>query len=419
MNHVRPLAAISDDELLRRLVDLLRQSRRVESDLVAHIAEVEWRRLYAREASPSMFVYCTQVLHLSESEAYARITVARASLEHPMLLDMLAEGRLHLTGVARLAPHLTLENRAQLLERATHKSRRQIEELIAEIAPRPDVAALMRRLPERKPILAPVVPVGTGGSAPPPPGLCPDRVEWGSLTLGPVADFASVAAGLEAPDASRQPAPAFQAPALVPIAQPRVSGPLASAAAQASGRAVLQPLGNARYKVQFTASAELHHKLERLRALMRSQVPDGDLAAIIDKAVSEKLERFESRRFARTSRPRKNLGESDTSPATRHIPAAVRRAVDDRDGSRCRYVDASGRRCSERDRLEYHHRHPFGMGGDHSPNNIRLMCRAHNALLAAHDYRREASAVWSPPRQPATALSMAGQGRVARNGAGP
>ena len=71
--------AISDDELLRRLTDLLRQSRRVEADLVAHIGEVDERRLYAREAAPSMFAYCTEVLHLSEAEAYLRIAVARAS----------------------------------------------------------------------------------------------------------------------------------------------------------------------------------------------------------------------------------------------------------------------------------------------------------------------------------------------------
>ena len=55
------LKSISDDELLRRLSELLRQSRRVESELVAHIGEVDERRLYACEASPSMFAYCTEV----------------------------------------------------------------------------------------------------------------------------------------------------------------------------------------------------------------------------------------------------------------------------------------------------------------------------------------------------------------------
>jgi hypothetical protein len=51
MERPRPLHGVPDDELLRRLADLLRQSRRTEADLVAHIAEVEVRRLYAREAS--------------------------------------------------------------------------------------------------------------------------------------------------------------------------------------------------------------------------------------------------------------------------------------------------------------------------------------------------------------------------------
>ena len=67
-----------------------------------------------------------------------------------MLLTMLADGRLHLTAIAKLAPHLTHENRDGLLERATHRSKRQIEEQIAEIAPRPDVPAMVRRLPGRR-----------------------------------------------------------------------------------------------------------------------------------------------------------------------------------------------------------------------------------------------------------------------------
>jgi hypothetical protein len=99
------------------------QSRRVEADVVAHIAEVDERRLYAREAFPSMFAYCMDVLHLSEAEAYLRIWTAHASRKHPMLLTMLADGRLHLTGIVRLAPHLTLENRDRLLERATYRSK--------------------------------------------------------------------------------------------------------------------------------------------------------------------------------------------------------------------------------------------------------------------------------------------------------
>ena len=90
------LSTLSDDELLRRLSELLQQSRYVESDLVAHIGEVDARRLYAEKASSSMFIYCTEVLHLSEHEAYLRITVARASRRHPVLLEMLSDGHVGL-----------------------------------------------------------------------------------------------------------------------------------------------------------------------------------------------------------------------------------------------------------------------------------------------------------------------------------
>ena len=125
---------------------------------------------------------------------------------------------------------------------------------------------------------------------------------------------------------------------------------------------------------------------------MRSSVPDGDLAAIIEAAVTEKLERLEARRFARTEAPRKALSGSQPSARTRQIPAAVKRAVYERDGGRCRYADEHGRRCTARDGLEFHHRRPFALGGDHSPENVSLLCRAHNGRLAEVDYGRVAMA---------------------------
>jgi hypothetical protein len=95
------LRAVSDDELLRRLGELVRQSRRVEADLVAHIGEVEERKLFARFAFSSMYAYCTEALHLTEAEAYRRITVARAARKDPALLELLRDGRLHGAGPSR------------------------------------------------------------------------------------------------------------------------------------------------------------------------------------------------------------------------------------------------------------------------------------------------------------------------------
>jgi hypothetical protein len=331
----RKLQSLSDDELLQRLAELLRRSRRVESELVAHIAEVDQRRLYAREASPSMFAYCTEVLNLSESEAYLRIAVARAPREHPMLLAMLSDGRWHLSGIAKLAPHLTVENRDRLLKRAAHKSKRQIEELIAELDPRTEAPAVIRKLPARR------------AESRPSAELRPDAVEAPTGEPGP--------------------------------------GRIQEASAPPPERHTVEPLAPARYKVQFTASADLHDKLGRLQDLMRASVPDGDLAKIIEAAVTEKLERFEAKRFAKTKAPRKGLEETKMVSSSRQIPAAVRRVVYARDKGQCTFVDTLGRRCRARDRLEFHHQRPFGKGGDHSPENIRLLCRAHEQLARKDD----------------------------------
>ena len=114
----------------------------------------------------------------------------------------------------------------------------------------------------------------------------------------------------------------------------------------------MKPLSPGRIEVKFTASAELRDKLERLQALMGSGAPGPDLAQVIDAAVTEKLERLEARRFGKTKAPRKGLAETDTSGSSRHIPAAVKRAVCERDGSQCGFVDEHGRRCTERNRPE-------------------------------------------------------------------
>jgi hypothetical protein len=366
MEYPGSLAAVADDELLDRLTQVVGGSRHTEADVILHVGEVDERKLYAQRACPSMFSYATTVLHLSEPEAYLRIAAARASRKHPVLLAMLAEGQLHLSGIALLARHLTTENRDAVLARARHRSKREIEELVAELSPKADVPARMRRLP---------------------------RTREKATAVLQSSPAQALARGEEE---RRWPAPAPPAPQLCPdeVATPVAPTPVP--------RSSIEPLALARYKVQFTASADLHEKLERLRALMRSQVPAGDLGAIIELAVTEKLERLEARRFGTAKRPRKGLGESDMSASSRHIPAAVRRYVAQRDGMQCRYVDERGRRCPERHRLEFHHRHPYAHGGDHRPEHIRLMCTTHNQLLADKDYGRTVMATRRRRRNPAS-----------------
>jgi hypothetical protein len=118
-------------------------------------------------------------------------------------------------------------------------------------------------------------------------------------------------------------------------------------------------------------------------------VPDGDLAKVVRLAVTRELKRLQAKRFAKTKNPRRRLAQTDTRAKSRYIPAAVRRFVEKRDGGRCTYRDTHGRRCTKRHDLEFHHWDPFGLGGDHNPEGIALMCKIHNALLAEQDYGKE------------------------------
>ena len=247
-----------------------------------------------------------------------------------MLLTMLADGRLHLTGIALLAPHLTRENRDR-----------------APGASHPPVQASDRGADRRDRAAA-----GRSGGGAEAPG---EKDASGTSELPRVTSRR----GSSEWNSVRTELPHRSSPAPVAPVSP----------------AVVQPLSPGRYKVQFTASAELHDKLERLRALMGGKYP---------KAIWPRSSSRRSPRSSNGSRPVASRGRMPPARASRRRTRRPPRATYPRPSggrcvsateTRCRYVDEQGRRCPERDRLEFHHRHPFGLGGDHSVENIRLMCQ--------------------------------------------
>jgi len=329
---------LSDDELVAEAKRLAHGEREATVRLITCLAELDARRLYLGAGFSSLFTYCTEVLRLSEHEAFHRITAARTARRFPVLLRMLTEGSLNLTTVRLLAPHLDEDNQEELRSAASGKSRRELEELLARRFPQPDVASSIRKLPGPRPTPAPSV-------MPSEPG----------------------------PAAARPPNPGESL-------SPLTSAPIPSS--QLRPRTLVTPIAPDRFQMTVAVGAETREKLLLARDLLRHTIPSGDMAAIIDRALTALLRDLVREKVAAIEHPRSSRGPAGPPSGSRHVPAAVKRAVWVRDLGRCAFVSERGRRCNERGFVEFHHVHPYAAGGPATPENIQLRCRAHNGYEA-------------------------------------
>jgi hypothetical protein len=451
MASVLDVVGMENDALLSEVERLVKADRALGATLLVHLGEVDARKLYLARGYSSMFVYCRSALGMSEAEAYLRMRAADVGRKFPLVLERFGSGDVHLSAIKLLAPHLTQDNHARLLDRVRGMTKREIEVLVAELAPKPDVPARMRKLPERavKPVAA---------------------IDFVAVRASTVASTIAVPPLAAASTNAMAPSSAASTTAMPPSAAALATedAPLASPALPAAeladrafalqplpARAVSTPLSPGRFKLELTLGQDAHDQLLQLQALSRHQNPSGDLTGIVERALRELLERTMKRRFAQTrasakplarSRdaresggdtqerdalgdtreeygPVRSAGEtapSDTShevrddmpalmmprderaeaemdadaerpasfPNSRYVPRKVLREVFARDGGQCAFVSPEGRRCSAREFLEVHHHEPFARGGKATVDNLRLSCRAHNQFLAELDYGR-------------------------------
>jgi 5-methylcytosine-specific restriction endonuclease McrA len=337
------ISKLSERELLDHFECLVACDRRTTAALLVAIAEIDERKLWASHACSSMFRFCMERFHMSEQVTAKRLWAARTARRFPVVLDLVARGELHLSAIHLLAKHLTTENHLRVLERARHKSSREVERLVAELAPRADVASRIRAMP------------GPRGA---------DAAGNGSAVAAPApASANSEVAGVANSPRSAQPATATK-----PIVA----------------------LSPRRYKIEITVDQATHDKLRSLQDLLGRSATGRDAAAIISRAIDVLLVRTLARRAGCTDRP-STMPAADTAAGqrgqrSRTIPAAVRREVWRRDSGRCCYVDGRGRRCRETGNIEFHHRVPLAMGGPPTSQNIELRCAAHNQYQADLDF---------------------------------
>jgi len=323
------LTSVPDDELVSHLEAICVEGHQRIARLLGHLIEVDVRRLHLKAACRSLFDFCLRRLGMSEGCAFRRINAARLVRRFPGLLARIERGEIHLSALVLLRDHLTKENVEELAAAVAGKSTREIEELLARRFPRPDVPSTLRRLPS-----ASAAPAGHG------------------------ANGANGANG--------------STPAASPWSPP-------TASARGGGdRARIEPLSEGRYKLQLTASTELRDKLERARDLMRHRNPSGDLAVVVERAVDALLEKLEKEILAKATRPERPVRAAKPGVVT----CAARRAVFERDGEQCSFVDGEGHRCPARGFLEVDHVESRALGGSGQASNLRILCRAHNRLHA-------------------------------------
>ena len=140
------LELLSDAELLTQTRHLVGRSNRVLAELLAHLAEVEARGIHRTRACSSLYTYCIYELRFSEDEAFRRVAAARLVRRFPVLLDAVAAGELHLTGLLLLGPHLTEMNLAGIIARAKHRTKRELMRLVRILDPLPAVPARIEPL---------------------------------------------------------------------------------------------------------------------------------------------------------------------------------------------------------------------------------------------------------------------------------
>jgi hypothetical protein len=275
------LARLPHPQLLHRFSDLVIRDRRCTAEMLAVIAEVDQRKLWATHACPSMFAFCVGHFHMSEAVTAKRICAALTARRFPVIFAMVTRGELHLSAIHQLAKHLTDDNHIALPNRAKHMSSRDIEQLVAEIAPKPDVPSRIRALPRRSECSIPNAIKVAAEREP--------RVSAEKEMATSCKRSAETARGqTNVPELS--------------VAAPTITSPAATEFRRSNKPVVA--LSPRRDKIQITVDQDTHDKLRILQDLLSHQYPHTDPAVIVSQALDRLLTATLKKKAAMTDRPR-------------------------------------------------------------------------------------------------------------------
>jgi hypothetical protein len=359
-------------QLRDALTTLLHREQAAMADFLVALADFDRRRGWESLGHASLFAFLTVELHLSRSAAFWRLSAARLLQRFPQIIEPLRDGRLCLSTTAELAKVLTSENLVETLPRYFRLSAREAAEVTAALLPR-----------EQPPIRTVVTT------------LWPDQ---GSMERAGAPEEMVVAATAGG---------AARTPGTVLTSEPTSVQP----ARGSSPREDVEPLTADLRRLHVTVSRAFLAKVEAARRGLSRSLPGATTEQVLEAALDQLLAR-QAKARGQVKRPRAKLpsaqpapeGDAATgaprqeastlalvpagpTPARRSgpreaIPAAVRRAVWERDQGRCQWPLDSGGCCGSAHQLELDHLVPWARGGPPTVDGLRLLCHAHNALAA-------------------------------------
>ncbi len=374
--HIR---ALGDDELAA-VLGLVRRDNELLAELLAHLAEIDQRRLFLDLGFPSLHAYCTTALGMCESTAGRRITAARVCRKFPDVLARVAKGELHLSAVRSMSPHLDWNNPPELIEICSNQSRRKVDEILAARFPRADVREKVRLEPlsvDRYGLHF-TIDAEALEELERVRALARHRLPGGELSELFKLAMRTLRIDLEKQRFSVGKGRRRHAPSAVPPAG-------------AGGKGKGSPL-----EVEGGEAPIAQHPPAQGAQEAAPQHPPAEGA-------HEAAPQHPPAEGAREAAPQHPPAEGVHEAVARRPSAAVAREVYARDEGQCTFIAQDGRRCGAREFVEFDHIEPRALGGEPTAANLRLRCRAHNQLYARQCYgdQHMATAVARAKRQSA------------------
>jgi len=291
------------------------------AEFLVALAEFDRERLWVKLGHASLYAFLHHELGLSNAAAFYRKVAAELIQRFPEVVEPLRDGRLCITSVNALARVMTEENRSTVLPQFFSLSKRAARALAVEIRP-------LDVVPRREMVTA--VPPEAASAAPPAGALRPGEVGNTHPVLGAMPADAST-----------------------------------------------DPLTAELCRLHLTVSKGFLAKLDRARSGQGHAQPGASAGDVIEAALDLLLAQQASRRGV-VKKPLKNPRPTRSD----HVPAAVKRAVWERDKGKCQWPLESGGICGSTLRLEIDHVVPRARGGPTTVENCSLACRFHNGLAA-------------------------------------